>query len=98
MIVDTGAMSGRPELRRALRFGIDPARLNFTPDDPETANGRAMAAPARLRQVAIGSILRTDVEGLVVEEGKLDQSLLGMSFLSTLQSLQMQSDELRLRD
>jgi len=34
----------------------------------------------------------------VIEDGKLDQSLLGMSFLSTLGSLQMQSDELRLRD
>ncbi len=97
MVVDTGASSVALSYEDALRIGIDPARLNFT-RTILTANGRAMAAPARLRQVAIGPILRTDVEGLVVEEGKLDQSLLGMSFLSTLQSLQMQSDELRLRD
>lgn len=97
MVVDTGASSVALSYEDALRIGIDPARLNFT-RTILTANGRAMAAPARLRQVAIGPILRTDVEGLVVEDGKLDQSLLGMSFLSTLQSLQMQSDELRLRD
>lgn len=97
MVVDTGASSVALSYEDALRFGIDPARLSFT-RTILTANGRAMAAPVRLQQVAIGPILRTDVEGLVVEEGKLDQSLLGMSFLSTLQSLQMQSDELRLRD
>ncbi len=97
MVVDTGASSVALSYEDALRIGIDPARLSFT-RTILTANGRAMAAPARLRQVAIGPILRTDVEGLVVEDGKLDQSLLGMSFLSTLQSLQMQSDELRLRD
>lgn len=97
MVVDTGASSVALSYEDALRIGIDPARLSFT-RTILTANGRAMAAPVRLRQVAIGPILRTDVEGLVVEEGKLDQSLLGMSFLSTLQSLQMQSDELRLRD
>ena len=97
MVVDTGASAVALSYEDAVRIGIDPARLSFT-RTILTANGRAMAAPARLRQVAIGPILRTDVEGLVVEEGKLDQSLLGMSFLSTLQSLQMQSDELRLRD
>jgi len=97
MVVDTGASAVALSYEDAVRVGIDPARLSFT-RTILTANGRAMAAPARLRQVAIGPILRTDVEGLVVEEGKLDQSLLGMSFLSTLQSLQMQSDELRLTD
>lgn len=97
MVIDTGASAVALSYEDAVRIGIDPARLSFT-RTILTANGRAMAAPARLRQVAIGPILRTDVEGLVVEEGKLDQSLLGMSFLSTLQSLQMQSDELRLRD
>jgi len=97
MVVDTGASAVALSYEDAVRIGIDPARLSFT-RTILTANGRAMAAPARLRQVAIGPILRTDVEGLVVEEGKLDQSLLGMSFLSTLQSLQMQSDQLRLRD
>ena len=63
-----------------------------------TANGRASAAPLRIPEIRLGSIVRTNVEAVVLEEGLLDQSLLGMSFLSTLSSMQMQTDELRLRD
>ncbi|MET0748897.1 MAG: TIGR02281 family clan AA aspartic protease, partial [Rhizobium sp.] len=43
-------------------------------------------------------IRRQNVAAAVAEDGKLDQSLLGMSFLETLGSMQMQTDELRLRD
>jgi aspartyl protease family protein len=57
-----------------------------------------MAAPVRLDEMAIGPIVRRDVRALVTEEGKLDESLLGMTFLSTLDYLQMRTDELRLRD
>ena len=63
-----------------------------------TANGRAQAAPVRLSEVSIGPIVRRDVRAMVAEEGRLDESLLGMTFLSTLSSMQMQSDELRLKD
>jgi len=63
-----------------------------------TANGRTRAAPVTLDRVAIGPIVRTGVAASVAEDGKLDQSLLGMSFLETLGSMQMQTDELRLRD
>lgn len=96
-LIDTGASTVALSFRDAVRVGIDPADLAFT-QTIMTANGRAMAAPVRLRQVGVGPILRDDVQGSVIEDGKLDQSLLGMSFLSTLGSLQMQSDELRLRD
>lgn len=97
VLIDTGASSVALSYRDAMRIGIDPAGLAFT-RTIMTANGRAMAAPVRLKQIALGPILREDVEAAVIEDGKLDQSLLGMSFLSTLGSLQMQSDELRLRD
>ncbi|PJI42829.1 MAG: TIGR02281 family clan AA aspartic protease [Rhizobium sp.] len=97
VLIDTGASAVALRYEDAMRIGIDPADLAFT-QTILTANGRAMAAPVRLRQVALGPILREGIQAAVIEQGQLDQSLLGMSFLSTLGSLQMQSDELRLRD
>jgi aspartyl protease family protein len=97
MLVDTGASSVALRFEDAVRIGIDPSSLAFT-RTVLTANGQAQAAPLRLPELRLGPIVRNDVSAVVLEEGRLDQSLLGMSFLSTLGSLQMQTDELRLRD
>ncbi|SFB39617.1 aspartyl protease family protein [Rhizobium sp. NFR07] len=97
MLVDTGASSVVLSFDDAAAIGIDPETLAYT-IPVMTANGRAMAAPVRLDEITIGSISRRNVRAMVSEEGRLDESLLGMSFLSTLSSLQMQTDELRLRD
>lgn len=97
MLVDTGASTVVLSYDDARAIGLDPQNLNYRVT-VMTANGRAQAAPIRLDQVAIGPIVRRDIRALVAEQGRLEESLLGMSFLSTLQSLQMQTDELRLRD
>ena len=97
MLVDTGASTVALSYEDAMRIGINPDTLQFT-RTIMTANGRATAAGVRLPRVAIGPISRGNVEGMVTEPGKLSQSLLGMSFLSQLGSLQIQTDELRLRD
>jgi len=97
MLVDTGASVIALSQKDAERVGIIPENLTYSMT-VITANGRARAAPVELGSVAIGPILRRDVKATVAEEGKLDQSLLGMSFLETLGSMQMQTDELRLRD
>jgi aspartyl protease family protein len=97
MLVDTGASSVVLSYDDAATLGIDTGALAYT-IPVMTANGRAMAAPVRLNEIAIGPISRRNVRAMVSEEGRLDESLLGMSFLSTLSSLQMQTDELRLRD
>ncbi|MDL2405592.1 TIGR02281 family clan AA aspartic protease [Rhizobium calliandrae] len=97
MLVDTGASTIALSQRDAERVGIIPENLTYSMT-VVTANGRARAAPVELGSVAIGPILRRDVKATVAEDGKLDQSLLGMSFLETLGSMQMQTDELRLRD
>lgn len=97
MIIDTGASSVALTYEDAERVGLDPANLAYTLT-VMTANGPALAAPVVLSEVAIGPIVRTNVRAMVAAEGRLDRSLLGMSFLSTLDSLQMRSDELRLRD
>lgn len=97
VMIDTGASTVALRYEDAQRIGIDMSSLVFN-RAIMTANGRALAAQVRLRQVALGPIVRRDVEASVMEKGQLDQSLLGMSFLSTLASLQMRTDELRLRD
>lgn len=96
-LVDTGASTVALTYEDAARAGIDTDALVFG-IPVMTANGQAMAAPVTLDQVAIGPIIRTNVRATVAEPGRLSQSLLGMSFLSTLSFLQMQTDELRLRD
>lgn len=96
-LVDTGASTVALTYEDAARAGIDTGALVFG-IPVMTANGQAMAAPVTLDQVAIGPIIRSNVRATVAEPGRLSQSLLGMSFLSTLSFLQMQTDELRLRD
>ena len=97
MLVDTGASTVAISWDDAETLGLKPETLSFT-QTVTTANGQARAAPVTLAEVAIGPIVRNGIRASVAEQGKLDQSLLGMSFLSTLDFLQMQTDELRLRD
>lgn len=97
MLVDTGASSIALSYEDAMRIGIDPDTLRYS-QTILTANGEAKGAPVRLSQVAIGPIVRNDIRAIVAEPGRLHQSLLGMTFLGTLGSLTIQSDELRLRD
>ncbi|MGG7579406.1 TIGR02281 family clan AA aspartic protease [Rhizobium sp. YTUHZ045] len=97
MLVDTGSSMVALSHEDAERIGIDLTGLTYSMT-VMTANGRSRAAPITLDQVAIGPIIRNNVAASVAEDGRLDQSLLGMSFLETLGSLQMQTDELRMRD
>lgn len=97
MLIDTGASMIALTPRDAERVGLMPENLSYSMS-VMTANGRARAASAELGSVSIGPIIRHDVPTMVAEQGKLDQSLLGMSFLGTLGSMQFQTDELKLRD
>ena len=97
MLVDTGSSMVALSHEDAERIGIDLSGLTYSMT-VMTANGRSRAAPITLDEVSIGPIVRNNVAASVAEDGKLDQSLLGMSFLETLSSLQMQTDELRMRD
>jgi aspartyl protease family protein len=97
MLVDTGASAVVLSHADAERIGLNLQQLSYTVV-VQTANGRASAAPVSLSEISIGPIVRRDVRAMVAEEDRLDQSLLGMSFLSTLGSLQIQTDELRLTD
>jgi aspartyl protease family protein len=52
----------------------------------QTANGATLAAAVVIDRLAIGSIERRRVAALVAQPGMLDQSLLGLNFLNSLQS------------
>ncbi|MCK3780723.1 TIGR02281 family clan AA aspartic protease [Ensifer sesbaniae] len=97
MLVDTGASSIALTYEDAERIGLDPENLSYIVT-VMTANGRAQAAPVMLEEISVGPITRRNIGATVAAKGRLDQSLLGMSFLSTLDMLQMRTDELRLRD
>jgi aspartyl protease family protein len=86
LLVDTGAsfVSLTPADARAA--GIEPERLAFT-GRAKTANGLARLAPVTLREIRIGQLVVQNVPGAVLEN--LDQSLLGMSFLSRLRGYDM---------
>ncbi len=94
-LVDTGATVVSLSPFDAQRIGFDLDALTFN-RLISTANGRVLMAPVTLRSVTIGDITLENVRAVIASEG-LDHSLLGMSFLSRLSSLQVDGDRLILR-
>ena len=95
LLADTGATTVALSITDAQSAGIDVDQLDFN-RVISTANGRAAAANITLDEVRVGSIVRQDVKAMVTRG--LASSLLGMSFFSTLSKVQMENDELILRD
>jgi aspartyl protease family protein len=91
LLVDTGAslVTLTPEDARAA--GIASGELVFK-YRVSTANGFARMAPVMLREIRIGQLSIYDVPAAVLEH--LNISLLGMSFLSRLQSYEMRDGKL----
>jgi aspartyl protease family protein len=96
MIVDTGASTVVLRHEDAKRLGIDMKVLRYTVP-VQTANGSSFAARVQLAHVSIGGMSFDNVEALIAKPGSLHQSLLGMSFLSRLRSIEMSKDYLVLR-
>jgi len=91
MLVDTGAslVTLTPEDARAA--GISRGELVFN-HRVSTANGSARMAQTTLREVRIGQLSVYDVPAAVLEN--LNIPLLGMSFLTRLQSYEMRDRKL----
>lgn len=96
-LADTGASVVVLQYEDAERAGIDVANLDFSVP-VQTANGEALAAQFIFHEVGIGSIRRDNVAGFIAQPGRLDGSLLGMSFLRRLTSVEMRGRRLILRD
>jgi aspartyl protease family protein len=93
-VVDTGATDVVLTVEDAQRIGlpIDPGKFDVI--------GQGVSGPARGQMLRFSSVEldgkeRLDVAGAVVEGG--DMSLLGQSYLSRLNSVQMNGDEMILR-
>ena len=93
MLVDTGASFVTLTLADAAAVGVDVAALKFV-IPIRTANGVIQAAPITITRLAVGAIVRGDLEALVAPPDSLDQSLLGMSFLDTLNGYRISGDRL----
>jgi aspartyl protease family protein len=97
VMIDTGATAVALSYEDAEEAGLRPGGLDF--DIPiSTANGIGMAARVRLDRVEIDGVRVHDVEGVVLPEGMLRGSLLGMSYLSRLRSFKIEDGVLRLED
>lgn len=93
-LVDTGASGIALSQRDARRLGIDGDTLDYnTPI--LTANGMTRAASVTLRSLEVGPLTAHDIHAWV-NKGQLDQSLLGMSYLSTLGRVEIRGSTLTL--
>lgn len=97
VMVDTGATAVALSYEDAETAGLRPSSLDYT-ITVSTANGLAKAAPVTLEKVEIDGVRVTDVNGLVMPEGAMRGSLLGMSFLGRLQSFRVEDGILYLKN
>ncbi len=96
MIFDTGASAVVLTHEDARAIGIDVDALSYDVR-VQTANGVGRAAAIRLDNIEVGGISRSGIRAFVAEKGALETSLLGMTFLSTLDAYIVTRETLELR-
>src|SRR3954470_17814668 len=96
MVLDTGASTVVLTQEAAKSAGLPLEVLNYT-TNVDTANGRTRAASVTLDRVTVGSIVERSVPALIAQPGQLKTSLLGMSFLTRLESWEVRGERLVLR-
>jgi aspartyl protease family protein len=90
-LVDTGASFVTLTPADARAAGLSPRQLAFN-QRASTANGEVRIATVTLRELRLGQLTVSEVPAAVIENLKI--SLLGMSFLSRLQSYEMRDGKL----
>lgn len=93
-IVDTGATDVVLTMQDARRVGLDPDNLAFS-GQANTANGIVRTAFTRVDEVRLGDIIDRNLS-ISVNGGKMDGSLLGMSYLRRFESIEIRGDKLLL--
>lgn len=97
VLVDTGATAVALSFEDAQDVGLRPGHLDFN-IPVATANGVAKAARVKIDRIEVGGVEVDDVDGMVLPEGALRGTLLGMSFLGRLRSFRVENGVLYLRD
>lgn len=90
-LVDTGASVVALTWRDAQRLRLKPEERDFK-WSIRTANGETFAASVLLPYVRVGSVEIENVEAMIMQDGLLDNSLLGISFLEELYSYEFKGD------
>lgn len=97
MIFDTGASAVVLTIADAREAGVNVEGLRYVVP-VSTANGQGLAARTRLDSIEVGGIVRRNLTAFVTEEGALETSLLGMTFLETLTRYSVTQNSLELVD
>jgi aspartyl protease family protein len=96
-LVDTGASAVALSYEDAERIGLRPKTLKYDVK-VQTANGEGEAARVILKEVEIDNVRVSNVQGMVLQRGALNGTLLGMSFLSRLRSFSVENGKLILKN
>jgi aspartyl protease family protein len=96
MLVDTGASGIVLSQSDARAVGIAVDRLSYTIPS-HTANGVAYSAATKINSISVGSIVMYNLDARVSKPGALNESLLGMNFLTRLRSYEFSGEFLTLR-
>ena len=91
-MVDTGASQIVLSERDAAHAGIDTGSLRYL-GQASTANGMVRTAQVTLESVSLGGVTEADVTA-VVNDGAMQGSLLGMTYLRNFSNIQIKDDEL----
>ncbi len=95
-LVDTGASYVALRDSDARNAGIYTSHADYT-YPVKTANGETRAALVTVDEIEIGNLRVTGVKAFVLQDEQLAINLLGMSFLSRLESVEARGGELVLR-
>lgn len=94
-LIDTGATYVAINTSTARNLGLGLANSDFQ-YQVRTANGVTRAAMVNLERMEIGAITVHDIEAFVLDDQSLSSTLIGMSFMSKLQSYRVRDNRLEL--
>lgn len=93
-LVDTGATNLVLSQQDASRIGFTPESLDFNMR-ASTANGQVLGASVVIDRIELGRFVDTGVRAMV-NGGRMEASLLGMSYLDRFTSLRVEGDTMLL--